>query len=85
MKPAAKHTIGIITIAPMLNMILNQPRTTSSSVTVVGIVDGRDPKINAIMIPDMSPNTADITPSIKAKGTTGTELMVFVSNPFPTS
>lgn len=80
MKPPAKPTIGIITIDPMLNRILNQPRTINSSVAVVGITDGRDPKINATMIPEMNPITADITPNIKAKGTIGTELIVFVSN-----
>jgi len=79
MKPPAKPTMGIIIIDPMLNRILNQPRAINSSVRVVGIVYGIDPKINATMIPEINPITADITPNIKAKGTIGTELIVFVS------
>ena len=80
MKPPAKPSIGIITIDPMLNRILNHPRAITWLVAVVGITDGIDPKSNATMIPEMRPITADITPNIKAKGTTGTELIVFVSN-----
>ncbi len=80
MKPPAKPSMGIITIDPMLNRILNHPRAITSFVAVLGIIDGIDPKSKATMIPEMSPITADITPNIKAKGTIGTELIVFVSN-----
>ena len=80
MKPPAKPTMGIIIIDPMLNRILNHSRAINSSVAVLSITDGNDPKSNATMIPEMSPITVDITPNIKAKGTIGTWLIVFVSN-----